>query len=557
LADISYCRKHMAVSDGEKRAAPGALTGADRDRPSLRRSLRSLETPAYRSWFFSQVMSASGTMTQGVAISWLLLRLTGNGVDLGLLTACTFLPSLVLGPYAGALVDRVDRRKLLIITQALLLLFAAAAAVVIGAGIVRAWMLFVISVLTGMVAAPDGTARQVYVVDLVGTERVASAVSLYEVILSVSRIAGPALGGALLATVGAAACCAANAASYLAPLVVLLLHKPAYATAVRVRKGQTLADLGAGLRYARRHKPILVCLFLAAASGMLFSLGVSLPVLATRVFHLGGGGYGLMMSAFGVGALPGALLASAGTSHPTGRRVGGLALVTATAVVGTALAPAAWVAFAGLAVVGCVSIWFIAAANTFVQLTADPGMRGRMMGLWTMALPGSEPVTGPSAGLVTQYVGPREGFGLAGLALAVVATVGWRALSRPPRLVIGQVVVDELVAEYACRVVAGHQVPEIGQSRVQRGRLHQEELAPMRPGAEGSQPLLDGGQHRGNRRRVLAPGEMETSRIPLVERTEPQVIRGYGADFGYPQHRSDLLSDRVKRGECLHGQLTR
>jgi MFS family permease len=425
----------MTVSDDGELAAPQALKGAER--PSLRRSLRSLETPAYRSWFFSQVLSASGTMTQGVAISWLLLRLTGNGVDLGLLTACTFLPSLVLGPHAGALVDRVDRRKLLIITQVLLLLFAAAGAAVIGSGVVRPWMLFVISVLTGTVAAPDSTARQVYVIDLVGTERVASAVSLYEVILSLSRIAGPAVGGALLATVGAAWCCTANAASYVAPLVVLLLHKPAYAAEASGtgagRRGQTFADLRAGLRYERRHKPILVCLFLAAASGMLFTLGVALPVLATRVFHLGGGGYGLMMSAFGVGALPGALLASAGSNHPTGRRVGGLALVTAAAVIGTALAPAAWIAFAGIAVVGCVSIWFIAAANTFVQLTADPGMRGRMMGLWTMALPGSEPATGPSVGLVTQYVGPREGFGLAGLALAVVATIGWRALTASGR----------------------------------------------------------------------------------------------------------------------------
>ena len=156
---------------------------------------------------------------------------------------------------------------------------------------------------------------------------------------------------------------------------------------------------------------------------------MALPVLATRVFHLGGGGYGLMMSAFGAGALPGALLASAGPSHPTGRRVGVLALATAAAVLGTALAPVAWVAFAGLAVVGCVSIWFIAAANTFVQLAAEPGMRGRMMGLWTMALPGSNPATGPCVGWVTQYIGPREGFGLAGLALAVVASVGWRALN--------------------------------------------------------------------------------------------------------------------------------
>lgn len=404
-------------------------------RHSLRRSFESLETPAYRTWFFSQVLSASGTMTQGVATSWLLLRLTGNGVDLGLLTACTFGPFLVLGPHSGVLVDRVDRRKLLIVTQALLLLLAAAAAAIIAAGVVRPWMLFAISALTGAVATPDAAARQVYVIDLVGTERLASAVSLYEVIINASRVLGPAVGGALLATTGAAVCCGVNAASYGAPLVVLLLHKPAYATAVprggTARKARTFADLRAGLRYAR-HGPIPVCLLLAAASGMLFSLSVSLPVLASRTFHLGGGGYGLMMSAFGVGALPGALLASAGPSHPTGRRVGGLALATAAAVLGTALAPATWIAFAGLAVVGCVSIWFIAAANTFVQLAADPAMRGRMMGLWNMALPGSEPVTGPSVGWVTQYVGPREGFGLAGVALAIVAAAGWRVLGSRP-----------------------------------------------------------------------------------------------------------------------------
>jgi MFS family permease len=424
----------MVISDDGEPAGRATSAALERARPSLRRSFRSLETPAYRSWFFSQVLSASGTMTQAVATSWLMLRLTGNGVDLGLLTACTFLPSLVLGPYAGTLVDRVDRRKLLIATQALLLLFAAATAAIIGAGVVQAWMIFVVSGLTGIVAAPDNTARQVYVIDLVGTERVASAISLYEVILNVSRVVGPALGGALLATVGAGACCAVNAAAYGAPLIVLLRHKPAHVTAApggnTAREARVFADLRAGLRYARRHGPILLCLLLAAASGMLFSLGVSLPVLATRVFHLGGGGYGLMMSAFGVGALPGALLASAGPSRPTGRRVGALALVTAATVLGTAIAPVAWVAFTGLAVVGCTSIWFIATANTFVQLAADPEMRGRMMGLWTMALPGSEPVTGPSAGWVTQYVGPREGFGLSGLALAVVALAGWRTLRR-------------------------------------------------------------------------------------------------------------------------------
>jgi MFS family permease len=424
----------MAISDADAQAAEPAE--AARRRPSLRQSFQSLESPAYRAWFGSQVLSASGTMTQTVAMSWFLLRLTGNSVNLGLMGSCTFLPVLLLGPHSGALVDRVDRRRLLIGTQAALGLIAAAAAAVIASGAAKTWMLFLIAAVTGAVSAPDATARQVYVVDLVGKDRVASAIGLYEVILNVSRVAGPALGGALLATVGVAACCAVNAASYLVPLIVLLRYKPGPAADAAGRTADRPApaavSLRAGVGYAWRHGPIRVCLGLAAASGLLFGLGYSLPALATRTFQVGGGGYGLMMCAFGVGALPGALLAASGRESPAGRRVGWLALATAAAIGATALAPAFWLAVIGLAVVGCLSIWFIAAANTLVQLAAAPGMRGRMMGLWTMALPGTQVVNGPLAGWVTQDAGPREGFSLSGLALAAVALAGWRALSADP-----------------------------------------------------------------------------------------------------------------------------
>jgi MFS family permease len=402
-------------------------------RPSLRRSFTSLQSPLFRGWFISQVLSASGTMTQTVATSWLLLRLTGSSVDLGLMSTCTFIPVLLLSPQAGALVDRVDRRKLLIVTQISLCALSAATAALVASGVVQAWMLFLIGALTGTVTGPDNTARQVYVADLVGTERLASAVSLNEVVLNTSRIVGPALGGALLATVGVAACCAVNAASYVIPLFVLLTQKPApgirATSGTSSHRGRPRVSLRDAARYAWAHGPIRVSLFLAAASGLLFNLGVSLPVLDTRVFHLGGGGYGLMMSAFGVGALPGALLAAAWSGHPSGRRVGLLALATAASVLGTAFAPALWLTIAGLAVTGCLSIWFIAAANTLVQLTSAPGMRGRMMGLWTMALPGMSPVNSPFAGWVTQDFGAREGFSLSGIALALVTVLGWRALA--------------------------------------------------------------------------------------------------------------------------------
>jgi MFS family permease len=366
-------------------------------------------------------------MTQGVALSWLVLRLTGNGVDLGLLTACTFAPMLIFGPLTGTLVDRVDRRRLLITTQTLLTLLAALLAVLIATGQVRVWMLFLITIVTGAVAAPDATARQVYVIDLVGTERVASAVSLFEVIINTSRVVGPATGGLLLATLGASACCAVNAASYVVPIAVLLISHAAMRSMPAVPKKPR--QLRAGLRYAWSNRPIRVSLFLAAASGMLFSLSVPLPVLATRVFHLGGGGYGLMMAVFGVGALPGALFASAGRGNPTGRSVGLLALATGAAILATAAAPLLWLAMAGLVVTGCLSIWFIAQANTLVQLTADPAMRGRVMGLWTMALPGTDVASGPFVGYVTQDLGGHEGFGVAGVALLLTASTGWRALT--------------------------------------------------------------------------------------------------------------------------------
>jgi MFS family permease len=429
----------------------GAPTGAGTaGRPGLLQAFGSLREPAFRQWFGSQVLSASGTMTQGVAQSWLVLKLTGSAVDLGLMASFTFLPLLVGGPWAGAIVDRFDTRRLLIVTQSLFIVLAGLLALLVATDSERLWMLFLIAIVTGTVAAPDSAGRQVYVFELVGTNRVASAVSLNEVVINTSRVLGPAVGGALLATVGVAACCFFNAATYLLPLAVLLAHRslaadtPAVADVLAGRgvptessraRQRRAADPGgrlAGLQYAWHHPAIRVILLLAAASGMLFGL-LPLPLLASRVFGLGGGGYGLMMAVFGIGALPGAVLAGAGRSSPSGRSVGALAIATGLAIVATAYAPDLGLMLTGLAVTGCISIWFIARANTLVQLAADPAMRGRVMGAWNMALPGCTPLTSPCVGWVSGEAGPRTGFALAGIALVCIAGSGWRALARGRR----------------------------------------------------------------------------------------------------------------------------
>src|SRR5262249_7622139 len=181
-------------------------------RPGLQQIATSLQIPGYRWWFLSQILSASGTMTQGVAMSWLVLQLTGRGIDLGLLGAATFGPVLVLGAWGGAVVDRVDRRRLLIATQGLFIALGALLAVASAAGAIQVWMLFAGALAGGCILAFDGPARQVYVLELVGSDRAASAVGLYEVVINASRVLGPAVGGILLATVGATACFAVNAA---------------------------------------------------------------------------------------------------------------------------------------------------------------------------------------------------------------------------------------------------------------------------------------------------------------------------------------------------------
>ncbi|QUQ65933.1 MFS transporter [Kutzneria sp. CA-103260] len=394
-------------------------------------SFRSLREPVFRQWFLSQLLSASGGVTQGVALSWLVLQLTGSGLDLGLMSTCTFLPLFLVGPYAGALVDRIGPRRVLIVTQSLMASISTLTAVLAATGVVQIWMLFAIAAATGIVSTHDATARQVYVFDLVGADGVSNAVALNEVVVNGARILGPSIGGALLGFWGPAACCVFNALTFVPPLIVVLRHR------VRETAHPPRPQRIGGLRYAWRNPVIRACLLLAAASGMLFSLNVPVPLLATGVFHLDGTAFGLMMATFGVGSLPGVLLAASGPSRPSGRRVVILAGGTGLSILATAYAPTVPLVFAAMAVTGCVSIWFISLANTVVQLESDPGMRGRVNAAWSMALPGCTLVTGPFMGWVAGVAGPRLGFGVAGLAMLLAAAAGWRALTRV-RLTVGQ-----------------------------------------------------------------------------------------------------------------------
>ena len=394
----------------------------------------------FRWWFVTQILSASGGMTQAVAASWLVLQMTGSALALAVLSGVTMLPSLVAGAWCGALIDRLDRRRVLIATQGTLTALSLGFYTLIETHSVAYWSILALSAAGGLVNALDGPARQVYVLDLVGRGRLAGAVSLYEVILNTSRVLGPALGGVMLTVSGPGACVLVNAASFLAPLAVLLALRPdrqATAAQPRPSRGSQASKTSktsrrgatrAGLRYAWSVPAIRSCLLIAAASGILFNSGLMFPLLADRVFHLGGGGYGALLSVFGLGALPGALIAARG-GEPTSRQVALLAAATGVATMATAYAPDPVLLYVGMALVGFCSIWMIARANTFVQLRAASEMRGRVMGAWVMALPGASPITGLAIGGLADAAGARAAFAVAGLAMLTIVAASRRALA--------------------------------------------------------------------------------------------------------------------------------
>jgi len=400
----------------------------------LDRAVGVLRIRDYRRWFFAQTFSASGSMAQVVGQAWLALRLTGRGLDLGLLAAATFFPLLVASPWCGSLVDRHDRRRVLQLTQSLLMAFSILLAILTLAGVVQIWTLFVVALCTGAVNAVDTPARQIYAIELVGLDRTANAISLNEVVINLSRVLGPALAGVLLATEGVAACFIFNAVSFVPPLVVLVLRGRTHDKVVNLPPRGSVKTMD-GIRYALSSPIIRKSLLISVGAGMVFNFGVILPLAATRVFHTGSRGYALMMVLFGSGAVIGALLATAGGSAiPSFVKVRVLAILTGCAVLATSQMPFFPLALVGQFLIGGLSIWYVALANSLVQMRSKPQMRGRVMALWGMVLVGSITLTGPLMGWIAQGIGVRESWALPGLTLIATASYGrwhWGSNAKP------------------------------------------------------------------------------------------------------------------------------
>jgi MFS family permease len=385
--------------------------------------------PNYRRYISGQSISLVGTWMQMAAQSWLVLTITGSATTLGLIVALQTLPVLLLGPYGGVIADRVDKLRLMTVLQVAMGVQALVLGVLTVTGSVRLWEIGVLAALLGLNNAFENPARQSFMLEMVGPENLRNAVSLNSVLVNVARVIGPAVAGVLIATVGEGVCFLVNAASFVAVVASLRMLDRATLTPSEPSP-RAPGQLREGLRYVRRTPELGVPLLMMALAGALaYEFQVTLPVMARQGLHAGATAYGFMTAAMGVGAVVGGLfVANKG-------RTGLPPLVLAATAFGVvllfaALAPNLPIEIVALAFVGGASISFMSTGNSTLQLTAAPGMRGRVMSLWFVAFQGSTPIGGPIVGWVMAQAGARAGLGLGGITCLLVALLGLLALRR-------------------------------------------------------------------------------------------------------------------------------
>jgi MFS family permease len=388
----------------------------------VRGAFRSLGNYNYRVWAAGALVSNVGTWMQRTAQDWLVLaELTHKSATaLGIVMALQFGPHALMLPLSGFAADTLDRRKLLIATQAAMGVLALGLGLLTLSGFVRLWHVYLFAFLLGCVSAFDSAARQTFVAELVGEEDLSNAVALNSTSFNAARMIGPALAGVLIAAVGTGWVFLINSLSFVAVLGSLYF--------LRVDELQRMAKAGRGrggliegFRYVWRRpdiKAILVMLFLIGTFGINFPIFIS--TMSVGVFHAGASQFGLLTSMMAIGSVAGALL-SARREKPGMNVIAAAAGIFGLGFCIAAAMPSYGLFGGALVIIGLSAQTFTTTANSTIQLSTDPDMRGRVIALFLAIAVGATPIGAPFVGWVADRFGPRW-------ALGVGAASGFGAL---------------------------------------------------------------------------------------------------------------------------------
>ena len=405
----------------------------------------SLRFRNFRLFFVGQLISQIGSWMRQVAMALLVLKLTDNGVAVGGLVAFQFLPVLVIGPWAGLLADRSDKRKLLLIVQSCLMCNSFVLALLAAMGHPPVWSLYLVALVGGVFTALDNPARRSFVTEMVPEENVQNAVSLNTAIMTGSRIVGPAVAGLLITTVGYTWCFVGDGLSFIAVIVGLWMMRPA-----ELRLPPVIArgrgQVREGLRYVWERDDLRIPLLIMTVVGTLaFNFSVVLPLFVKRSLDGSDADFTLLFSALSVGSVIGALW----SARRTVVRLRHIVLSTfafGVAMLVLSVVPTLTTSFPAAVLVGFTSVAFMTTSTTMLQLRADATMRGRVLALQAMVFLGSTPIGGPIVGAVCQRFGARSGLVVGGVACLAAGAYGLHAGRQMLRR---GVVVEEVVASGA------------------------------------------------------------------------------------------------------------
>ncbi|EYR62636.1 MFS transporter [Actinotalea ferrariae CF5-4] len=382
----------------------------------------SLRYVNYRLWFAGALVANIGTWMQRVAQDWLVLTVLtdDSGVAVGITTALQFAPILVLSAWAGLLADRLDRRKLLIATQVAQGVLAAGLGVLVLSGAAELWHVYVFAGLLGCVSAIDAPVRQTFVADMVPPERLSNAVGLNSASFNAARLIGPGLAGLLIAAVGTGWVFVINAVTFAATILSLTaMRRGELHPQERTRRGK--GQIREGIRYVRGRSDIVVVMVVVGVVST-FGLNFQLTsaVMARTEFGRGPQEYGILGSVLAIGSLTGALLA-ARRERPRVRLVIGAAFGFGIASGVMALMPTYELYLLACIPVGFASLTMMTAANSTLQMSTDPAMRGRVMSLYMVVFLGATPVGSPIIGWVAETLGARWAIGIGSVSALLVA----------------------------------------------------------------------------------------------------------------------------------------
>jgi len=421
--------------------------------------VRALRHRNFQLFFSGQLISLIGTWMQSVAQSWLVYRLTGSALLLGSVGFASQVPVFLFAPLGGITADRYNRRRIVIGTQvaSMLLAFILAALTLSHAIDHRVWAIFVLAGLLGVVNAFDLPGRQSFLVDMVGREDLMNAIALNSSMFNGARVIGPAIAGILVAKIGEGWCFFANALSYIAVIVGLLMMR--VQTPPRAAMGSPLEHMMEGFRFVNQTAPIralLMLLGIVSLVGMPYV--VLMPIFADQILHGGARGLGILMGATGVGALLGALtLAFRSGVKGLGRLVAWCCAGFGTSLVVFTLSRNFWVSVILLLPVGYFMMLQMSSSNTLIQVMVPDALRGRVMAVYSMMFMGMAPIGALLGGALAERLGAPHTVAIGGLASLLGA--GWFALHLPKirvearRLIVAQAAAGGEPAEMTAQAV--------------------------------------------------------------------------------------------------------